>query len=217
MAARDALGREGPLSAERCFIPSVFLTPSVAPGAGSGELVFGWKAMEVGVDRYDVYWSLLPQADKQLVATLSESADQFGLPWSSPTTRFFVDGVPPRSPRSTVPGLNCYVVVVSLASGQPPTGPASAEVPAVSKVGLSDESRQSAVERGEAGAVWQIQARTVDLASERMVIVPRVRVSLATEQLRERDPVRARDRPLATSVRPQCSRQTVWRQVRPIP
>jgi len=128
VAARDALGREGPLSAERCLIPSVPLTPSVAPGAGSGELVFEWKAIAGGVDRYDVYWSLLPQADKQLVATLSESADQFGLPWSSPATRFFVDGVPPRSPRSTVPGLNCYVVVVSLASGQPPTGPASAEV-----------------------------------------------------------------------------------------
>ncbi len=128
VAARDALGRLGPLSVERCFLPSAFLALNAGPSAGSGELGLDWVAIPGGVDRYDIYWSLLPQADKQLIATLDDTTDQFGVAWPSPTIRYYVDGLPPRPFRSLQSGIDCYVVVVSLTPGLPPTGPASAEV-----------------------------------------------------------------------------------------
>jgi hypothetical protein len=109
VTAVDAAGREGPMSGEVCFTPTDFM-PSATTGGGSGEIGFSWKGF-AGVDHYDVYWSLLPRGTKTKLASVSNTTDQFGVPWTG-DTRLYIDGLPPGPPRRPATGLNCYIVLL---------------------------------------------------------------------------------------------------------
>lgn len=91
----------------------------VQTGGGSGELAVSWNAV-TGAASYRTYrTTVLPGDPKSLWATVGESADQFGLPWTG-SDRRYIDLVGPRF------GVECFkVTAVDAASRE---GPMSREV-----------------------------------------------------------------------------------------
>ncbi len=124
--AVDTAGHAGPFSAETCLPvtpPSVVTGISVGMGGGSGEIAVIWRRNTDGdIDHYNIWYSLLPGQDKELLTTVPHDPSALG-----GNSQDMGDG---RTmyidfPRDLIEATNCYQVSAVDTAGN--EGPRSVE------------------------------------------------------------------------------------------